>query len=281
MKIAFYGLGIIGSIWVRHWRADGHEVHSWNRTPKPDEPTYSPDPVAPARGADHIAICVADAAAVHAVLDHVLPVVAPDTIIAQHSTISVRATEDVRRRIEDCGAVFLDMPFTGSKLAAEARQVVFYAAGDARRVELIQPLYRSLARKIFYLGDAPRATALKLAMNLMIANTYQALAEGFELASRLGVDSDTFFAALDLNVAKSGVADLKKPKLLTRDYEPHFSVKHMHKDLRQALEAAAQLGLVLPQTERLCETYARAAAMGYAEDDFAALVETLRQPPQL
>ncbi len=278
MKIALYGLGIIGSIWARHWRADGHEVHSWNRTPKPEEPTFCPDPQQPARGADHIVICVADGAAVHQILDKILPAIAPDTLIAQHSTISIADTEAIRRRVEQHGAHFLDMPFTGSKLAAEARQVVFYAAGDSRRIELIRPLYRSLARSIIFLGDPPRATALKLAMNLMIANTYQALAEGYELATRCGVDSDTFFAALDLNVAKSGVADLKKPKLLTGDYSPHFSVKHMHKDLRQALEAAAAHGLELPQTVRLCDTYARASALGHAEHDFAALIETLRKP---
>jgi 3-hydroxyisobutyrate dehydrogenase-like beta-hydroxyacid dehydrogenase len=45
MKIAHFGLGIIGSIWARNWAADGHQIRTWNRSPKSDSPGWTADPV--------------------------------------------------------------------------------------------------------------------------------------------------------------------------------------------------------------------------------------------
>ena len=276
MRISVFGLGIIGSIWARLWRAEGHEVRSWNRTPKPQEPTFCADAREAARGTELVAICVSDGAAVMSVLESISEVLRPGVVVGQHSTLSVADTLRARDFVAAHGGIFLDMPFTGSKLAAEARQVVFYAAGDARAVDVWTPVYRCLGRKIFFLGEPPRATVLKLAMNLMIAGVYQSLAEGFELALRHGLDAELFWAALDMNVAKSGVADLKRPKMMSGDYSPHFSVKHMHKDLRQALEAARDKQLILKQTQELERTYSKAEDIGLGDLDFSALLQILR-----
>lgn len=276
MRIALYGLGIIGAIWARNLQADGHQVRAWNRTAKPEHPCFTADPAAAARDAELVALVVADGAATNQVLDAILPHLKPGTIVANHATIGVDEVKAIQARVRAAGCGFLDMPFTGSKPAAEARQSVFFIGDDEGLLPRVEAAYKPLTRAILPIGPVGSAMAIKLAMNLMIATTYQGMAEGFRLAGAAGIPPETFFRCLDINVAKSGVADLKKPKLLARDWSPQFSVKHMHKDLRHALALAAGLGVGLPQTRELERAYAATAARGLGDADFSALYESLQ-----
>jgi 3-hydroxyisobutyrate dehydrogenase-like beta-hydroxyacid dehydrogenase len=111
----------------------------------------------------------------------------------------------------------------------------------------------------------------KLAMNMMLATMMQALSEGFAFAARAGLDMRIFVDAFRLNAGWSGLAELKVPKLLERDFAPHFSLKHMNKDLRLFLSRTRELGLGLPQAERLEDRFAAAMARGWGDEDFSVL----------
>lgn len=271
MNIALFGLGIIGATWARNLAADGHTVRAWNRTPKPDHPCWCADPVAAVRGAGLVAIVVADGPAVMQVLDAILPACAPGTVIANHATIGVDEVQAVHKRVVAAGCAFLDMPFTGSKPAAEQRQTVFFVGDDAAVLAKVEAVYRPLTKAILPLGKVGNAMAVKLALNLMIATSFQSLAEGLRLARAAGLSDAQFFQCLDLNVAKSGLADLKRPKLQNADWSPQFSVKHMHKDLRHALRLAGSLGVTVPQTALLERAYAATADRGLGDADFSVL----------
>ncbi len=275
MRITVLGLGIIGLVWARHWQADGLEVRSWNRTAKPDAPGFCADPVQAVSGAEVIAIVLADAAAVRAVLAQIAPALRPGMIVCQHATIGVDDTKEFAAIVQATGAGFIDMPFTGSKPAAEARQVVYYVGDDTGLLAQVEPAYRTLSKARLPIGGIGQAMALKLAMNLNLAVVYQALAESFRVATAAGIPAATYLAALDLNVGKSGLSELKKDKLVRRDWATQFSVKHMHKDLRLALALATGLGVTLPQTTTVEQAYQRAVALGFGDADFSALAETL------
>ena len=167
------------------------------------------------------------------------------------------------------------MPFTGSKPAAEARQVVHYVGDDANLLSKVETVYRGTSKARIAVGGIGQAMALKLAMNLNLAGVYQALAESFRIASAAGIPPATYLAALDLNVGKSGLSELKKDKLVQRDWATQFSVKHMHKDLRLALALADSLHVALPQTAEVERAYQRAQALGLGDADFSALAATL------
>ena len=175
--------------------------------------------------------------------------------------------------MQAAGGSFVDMPFTGSKIAAEQRQTGFFVGDDASVLPRVEAVLRPLSKAILPIGRVGAAMTIKLALNLMIATTFQSLAEAFRLANAAGIEPATFFRCLDLNVAKSGLADLKKPKLLARDWSPQFSLKHMHKDLRHALALAARLGVAVPLTRELERDYAAHAARGLGEADFSVLYE--------
>jgi 3-hydroxyisobutyrate dehydrogenase-like beta-hydroxyacid dehydrogenase len=278
MRITVIGLGIIGAVWARHLAADGHQVRTWNRSPKPDAPGFTPDLAAAARGAELIAIVVADPPAVTGVIERIAPELGPGMVVAQHSTVGVDDTRAYARAVHGRGAAFIDMPFTGSKPAAEQRQNVFFVGDDAAVAAGVDAVYRRLAKALVPVGGIGQATAIKLAFNLLIANLNQAYAESFELARRSGIAPETYFSALDLNVGKSGLADLKKPKYVGGDYSPQFSIKHMHKDLRLALALAASTGLELAETATVQRAYAEAERRGMGDLDFAALLELVRKP---
>ncbi len=276
MKISLFGLGLIGTSWASHWRADGHDLRAWNRTPKPQVAGYTADAKGAARGAELVAIVVADPLAVHSVLTQIEDELGPGVTVVQHSTIGTTDTLAFSRRVTARNATFIDMPFTGSKIAAEKRDVVYYVGTDGEHdLDRVADVYRPISRDIIRIGAVGAATSLKLAMNLIIANTYQALAEGLTLSEQAGITREIFFRALDQNVGKSGVSELKKTKIFNGDYSPHFAVKHMHKDLRLALRLAMDLGMVLPQTQSLEETYSLAQEMGFGDEDFSALLKTV------
>ncbi|MEK7414315.1 MAG: NAD(P)-dependent oxidoreductase [Planctomycetota bacterium] len=275
MKIALYGLGIIGSIWAKNLKADGHDVRAWNRTAKPDHPCFVADAAKAATGAELVMIVVADGPAVNQVLDVILPKLTPGTVVANHATISVAEVASIAARVRAARCEFLDMPFTGSKLAAEARQTVFFIGDDNGVLAKVEPAMKPLTKAMLPLGKVGNAMALKLAFNLMIATTFQGLAEGLRLATAAGIPAETFFSCLEMNIARSGVSDLKKPKLLARDWSAQFSVKHMHKDLRHALTLAAAHGVTLPQARELERAYAATTGKGLGEADFSALYESL------
>ncbi len=271
-RITIAGLGIIGSAWAQNLRADGLAVRGWNRSPK-DVPFYEPDLAKAATDAELIIIVVADPPAVQNVLDVIVPVLKPGQIVAQSSTISAHWTKLFAQRVEATGAAFLEAPFTGSKPAAEARKTVFYLGGTAELIEKARPVLERISATRLHVGELGSASSLKLAMNLNLALAMEALSESLTLARSAGIADETYFEALHMNVGRSGLSDLKESKLKGKDYAPQFSLKHMDKDLRLALETAGSQEL--PAARTLKSFYDKGMAAGFGEDDFIGVIRLL------
>lgn len=274
MKITVLGLGIIGSAWARNLLADGHTVRCWNRSPK-DFPQFCPSIEQAVEAAEFIFIVVADPPAVQSVLDQIKPKLREGQMVIQSSTISARWTKIFAAEVEKTGADFLEAPFTGSKPAAEARQTVYYLGGDGQTVERARPVLQSLASKILHVGPLGTASSLKLAMNINIAGVAQILSESLTLCRRSGISDDVFFAALANNASRSALADFKQIKLRQHDYSPQFSLKHMNKDIRLALETAEELSVTLEETKNLKKIYDEGMKQGWQDDDFVGLIRLL------
>jgi len=271
-KIAMVGLGIIGSAWAKNLAADGLSVRAWNRTRK-DVPFYEADLGRAVADAEMIMIVVADPPAVEAVLKEIVPQLKPGQLVAQSSTISARWSKEFSQQVEGAGAVFLEAPFTGSKPAAEARKTVFYLGGTTGAVEAARPVLSRLSAHILHIGPLGTASSLKLAMNLNLALMAESLSESLTLARAEGISDEIFFEALHLNVGRSGLSDLKEAKFRAEDYAAQFSLKHMNKDVRLALETAAQLEL--PLARELKSFYDKGMALGFGDDDFIGQIRLL------
>jgi 3-hydroxyisobutyrate dehydrogenase-like beta-hydroxyacid dehydrogenase len=274
MKFSVLGLGIIGSAWAKNLSLDGHDVRCWNRTIK-DFPNFYTSIQEAVEGTEVIFIVVADPPAVQSVLEQILPKLGPGVLVIQSSTISPKWTQIFAEQVQQSGALFLEAPFTGSKLAAEQRQTVYYLGGEPELVEKARPILEPISSAILHIGPLGSASTLKLAMNMNIAGVAQSLCESLALCRAAEIPDEVYFYALARNASHSGVSDLKGPKLLHRDYSPQFSLKHMAKDLRLALETAADLLVPIEQTGHLKKIYDQGMVAGWADDDFIGLMRLL------
>jgi 3-hydroxyisobutyrate dehydrogenase-like beta-hydroxyacid dehydrogenase len=272
MNLSVFGLGIIGEIWARNLAADGHQVVGWNRTPK-NLPFYTGDAHAAAASAELLIIAVADPPAVQNVLDRIRPALRRGQIVVQSSTVSPSATLDFARQVRATGAEFLEAPFTGSRPAALERKTVFFIGDDHDVLPRARPVLERLGAKILPVGPIGSASALKLALNVNNAVIAQGLGESLALARGAGIPDEIFFHALKLGVGRSGLSDLKEPKLRAGDFTAQFSVKHMAKDLRLALEMGGDLPLGV--TRAVLGVYDDGIRRGWQDDDFIGLFRHL------
>ena len=277
-NVTLVGLGIIGSAWAKNLHADGLNVRAWNRTRR-DFPFFEPDLARAVTGAEMIIIVVADPPAVEGLLKVIVPQLKPGQLVAQSSTISAAWTKKFAAQVEATGALFLEAPFTGSKPAAEARQTVYYLGGTKEVIEQARPVLTRLAAHLLHIGPVGTASSLKLAMNLNLAVMGEALSESLTLARAEGIPDEVFFEALRINAGRSGLSDLKEPKFRSGDYSPQFSLKHMNKDLRLALETAGELDL--PMAKALKLFYDKGMSSGMAEDDFTGTIRLLAKEKKI
>lgn len=140
-------------------------------------------------------------------------------------------------------------------------------------MEKARPVLERLSSTLLHIGAVGTASSLKLAMNLNLALMMEALSESLTLARAEGIPDEKFFDALHLNAGRSGLSDLKEPKLKARDYVPQFSLKHMNKDLRLTLETAGSLNL--PTAKTLKSFYDKGMDAGFGEDDFIGMIRLL------
>jgi 3-hydroxyisobutyrate dehydrogenase-like beta-hydroxyacid dehydrogenase len=268
-KIAVLGLGIIGQAWAKNLHEDGLDVRAWNRTPKA-LPYFQKDLVAAIDGAEMIIIVVSDPPAVSEILDRIVPQLKPGQLIVQSSTISAAWTHTFCDRVEKQGATFLEAPFTGSKPAAEKRETVFFLGGPEDVVEKARPVLNRLGSRILHIGATGSASSLKLALNLNLAIMAESLSEALLLTRAEKIPDEKFFEALHCNAGRSPMAEMKEPKLMKQDFAPQFSLKHMGKDLRLALETAGDQQL--PLASNLKSLYDSAMKKGWGDDDFVGLI---------
>ena len=277
MRIGVVGLGIIGSRMAANWRKAGHTLAGWNRTRRHAEGLGVPLAATArelAAQSDLIMVVVADPAALEQVVsgpEGIAQAALSGKIVLNASTVGGEHNRKAECAVRTAGGEFLETPFTGSKSGAEAGKLVFYVGGRPELLRRIEPVLMQIGTKAFHFGPVGAASDAKLIMNMMLANLMQAMAEGFVLARKAGLDMQTFLDAYRVNAGWSALAEMKTGPMLKGDYSTHFSLKHMDKDLRLALQRAHELGVSAPLTERLKEVFTTAMEAGMCEDDFSTI----------
>ncbi len=269
-NVGIIGLGIIGARVAQGLRAAGFHVFVWNRTAKP-APNFLGSPVEVAEIADVIQIFVADSQALFHVIDAFGGALTENHVIVNSSTVGPEATMEAARLVRAKGARFLDAPFTGSKLAAEKQQLAYYIGGDDTTFKKAEPMLKASSKTIIRCGEIGHAAVLKVATNMITAVTTQTLAEALALVMKAGLSPATFATAIENNACRSGTTDIKLPKMATGDYEPHFSLKHMFKDVQLAIHMANALDIEVPATTVTAGVMYGALNHGWADLDFASV----------
>ena len=266
--VGVIGLGIIGSRVAASLRRAGFPVVVWNRSPRP-EPNFLSSAREVAESSDVIQLFVRDGQALLEVVRAMEGVLGSGHLVLNHATVAPAETLEAARVVTATGAAFLDAPFTGSRDAAAAGEIVYYVGGEEPVLERARPVLASSSKGIVHTGPMGSATFVKVATNMIVAAQVEVLAEALALLDRGGVPLLRLREALEVNPANSGALGLKLPLMLAADFSPRFSVKNMLKDLQIALRTAE--GIDLPATGAVAGALMGAVQAGWAEDDFASL----------
>ena len=268
--VGVVGLGIIGSRVAACLRRAGHQVWIWNRTVRP-EPNFLSSPAEVAEATRHIQIFVSNGEALHSVLRAMLPALTSEHVILNHATVSPADTFIAAKIVAEKHAAFLDAPFTGSRDAAAAGQLVYYIGGDPQDLERVRSQLEASSKQILEMGAIGQASVVKVATNLISANAVAAISEALALLDRYGVELHKLPLALENNAARSGVSDLKLPCMLEADFSPRFSLKNMFKDVQIGLAMAEEKNIELPTAGAFAGIAMAGLQRGWGDEDFSVI----------
>lgn len=177
---------------------------------------------------------------------------------------------------------FYDSPMTGSKNAARDGQILFMIGADQADVSDIGFFFEICGKNTVYCGQVGGGQKAKLALNMIQAGIFQIYMEGFELAKNSGVEPEILKDILLGSAAKSGIAEFKFPFVFSGNYETHFSLKNMRKDVYHAMELAKENKTNLSLCQNLPEIYDAGMNAGFGENDFCSLNEVTAKirPPK-
>src|SRR5213596_3405478 len=269
-KIGVIGLGIIGRGVTANLRRKGFQVFVWNRTPRP-VPNFVGSPAELAEICDCVQIFVSDDEALLQTVRRLSEKLTPKHVVLAHSTVAPDSMRAAAEIVEHRGARFVEAPFTGSKAAAEKGELVYYVGGDEAALRDARPILEASSKEIIEIGEVGQATAIKIATNMVTAASVQATAEALALVQALGVPPEKFVKAMQANASYSTTLAMKIPKMIKRDFEPHFSVKHMLKDMQIANQVGLSLHLDLGVTAAARDRLLEQLQLGRGDDDFSAV----------
>jgi len=287
-RIGFIGLGIMGRAMALNLHRAGFQVSVYNRTRSRTTEfadlgcQVASTPRALAKMCDTLITMVSDQAAMDGVMEGPEGAAAAfqgGNALINMSTLSPDYTAGLGKKCYAAGVVFLDCPVSGSKAAAEKGQLVILAGAEKDALERYAPVLRAMGKEIVHAGLPPAGTALKLCVNLIVAQLTTALAESAALAQAQGIDPALIFETLAHNPAMNcGYFSLKRENILKKEFPPAFPLKHMLKDARFMLAEAAKKRLELPVTAAVERLMTKSYNSGYGDKDLSVVLDTLAEP---
>jgi 2-hydroxy-3-oxopropionate reductase len=284
-KIGFIGLGIMGRPMASHLIIGGHQLFIPDRS-KARAELVEKGAVAVrsaaevARRADVIVTMLPDTSDVDAVLfgkDGVAQRLSKDNIVVDMSSISPIATKDFARRINELGCEYLDAPVSGGDVGAKAASLTIMVGGPEAAFNKVKPIFDLMGKNITLIGGNGDGQTAKVANQIIVALTIEAVGEALLFASKAGADPGRVRQALMGGFANSRILEVHGERLIKRNFEPGFRIALHQKDLNLALQGARNLGISLPNTALCQELFNAAVAAGGASWDHSAMVQTLER----
>lgn len=284
MKIGFIGLGIMGAPMAAHLQNGGHDLHVVkHRSPIPREildggAAEHGSAAEVARNAEVIIVMVPDTPDVERVLfaeEGVAQGLDGGKVVIDMSSISPIATMDYARRINELGCEYLDAPVSGGQVGAKAASLTIMVGGSRETFDRMKPLFELMGKNITLVGDNGAGQTAKVANQIVVALTIEAVGEALLFASKAGVDPARVREALMGGFAGSKILEVHGERMIKRTFDPGFRIELHQKDLNLALEGARTLGMSLPSTALAQELFNACSGNGWASLDHSALVKAL------
>ncbi len=246
MKIAWIGTGVMGAPMASHLATAGHDVTVYNRT---FEKAQKLEPLCTAvrtiKEAVHEADVVftivgypKDVENVYFGEDGIIQNVQPKTIIVDMTTSSPELAVQIYEEAKKHDVYALDAPVTGGDLGAINATLSIMVGGDQAPYEKVFPLLEKMGKVITYMGAPGNGQNMKLANQVCIAGAIASTAEALTFAKSKNIQPEDFFSVINNGSAASWQAANNGPKMVSRDFDPGFFIKHFVKDLQLAVDNA-------------------------------------------
>jgi 3-hydroxyisobutyrate dehydrogenase-like beta-hydroxyacid dehydrogenase len=251
-KVGFVGLGNMGGPMARHIHAAGADVIVWNRSDAPAEAAVargmrrakSLPELAREIGDGVICINLTNTDVVEALVfgaGGLAEGVGKGAQIIDFGTTGVPATRRFGERL-----TWVDAPVSGGQVGAEAGNLTIMAGGGEAAFQRALPILRVVGERITHLGPTGSGQVTKLANQLIVAQTIDAVAQALRLAELAGLDSALVRKALLGGFAESRILDLHGDRMVRRDFAPGGRSTLQLKDVRLICELAESLGFESP-----------------------------------
>ncbi|MBH68538.1 MAG: 2-hydroxy-3-oxopropionate reductase [Rhodospirillaceae bacterium] len=286
MKIGFIGLGIMGAPMAGHLLKAGHEVYSTiHNTPAPKELLDSGLKLtnnckSVAEESESIIIMVPDTPQVEEVLfgsNGVSAGLAPGKLVIDMSSISPIATKQFATKINEKGCGYLDAPVSGGEVGAKAASLTIMVGGSENDFAVATPIFEVMGTNITLVGDNGVGQTTKVANQIVVALTIEAVGEALVFASKAGADPSKVRQALMGGLAQSRILEVHGERMIKRTFDPGFRIELHQKDLNLALQGAKELGVSLPNTATTQELFNSCSANGDNGLDHSGMVTALER----
>lgn len=277
----------MGSRMAKRLLDAGLKVSVWNRTPAACEPLLNAGASAFSFDATSmqdtistdtilhniIMLCLADDAAVHRVVQRLLPSLRKGQVIVDFSSLSVEMTQQLATQVAAKQVAWIDAPVSGGVIGAETGTLVIFAGGNEQQVNALRPILVPLAQRVTYMGSTGTGQATKICNQLIVAATSTLISEAVELAKRAGVDTSLLAPALADGFADSKPLQILSPRMATHTFSPvQWKVQTLAKDLNNAVQLANQHQLNIPVATLALKQLQKHQSQGYSDADLASLI---------
>ncbi|SAL78999.1 2-hydroxy-3-oxopropionate reductase [Caballeronia peredens] len=282
-KAGFIGLGIMGNPMAANLLKNGVQLAAYTRSGVAAELTQAgatacASPAAVAEKADVIFVMVPDTPDVEKVLfgeNGVADKLKAGQIVVDMSSISPIATREFAAKVREKGADYLDAPVSGGEVGAKAASLTIMVGGAQATFDKVKPLFDMMGKNISLIGEVGAGQVCKVANQVIVAATIEAVGEALLLASKAGVDAEKVRTALMGGFASSRILEVHGERMTKRTFNPGFRIELHQKDLNLALATAQALGVALPNTSNCMQLFNACAAHGGKSWDHSGMVRAL------
>ena len=282
-KAGFIGLGIMGAPMAGHLQAGGHQLFALTHHKVPEALVAGGAKVCAngkevAQSADIIITMVPDTPDVEKVLfatNGVAEGLAAGKIVVDMSSISPIETKEFAKRINALGCEYIDAPVSGGEVGAKAASLTIMAGGADAAFAKVKPLFELMGKNITLVGSNGDGQTCKVANQIIVALTIEAVGEALLFASKAGADAHRVRQALMGGFASSRILEVHGDRMVKRTFDPGFRIELHQKDLNLALNSARKIGVSLPNTATCQELFNACVAHGGKAWDHSGMVRAL------
>lgn len=281
MKVGFIGTGVMGNSLVQHLLDAGHEVSVYTRTSSKAEnlleggASWKETPKLLAADAEVIFTMVgypSDVEEIYFGDEGIIKNAKADTIFVDMTTSQPELARKIYEAALENGQQALDAPVSGGDVGARNALLSIMVGGEEQTFKKVQPLLDLFGGNIVYQGPAGAGQHTKMCNQIVIASNMMGVCESLIYALKSGLNPESVLVSISSGAAGSWSLSNLAPKMISRNFEPGFYIKHFIKDMRIAVQEAERMGLELPALRLSLGLFESLAEKGYQDKGTHALI---------